>query len=358
MGMSTTGKRRGRPPSQRDRVVQALRDDIVSGRIGPSSRLPTQAVLTERFDVSTITLQRAIEQLADDGFVVSRPRQGVFVREHPPHLVDYCLIFPHTVAKMASNRFLFSLYQVAKELEAGGPQRMSIYTNIEYPGESVAYRDLVEQVQAHRTAGLVFMSRPVAFAGTPLLGTDGIPKVAIMGDLACPNVTAVRIGGYIGTALDWLAERGSTRLALLTVPMMSEPEVSLWMDAARIRGLSLPRHFVQSAAPDRPEWAQHCVHALMDRPADRRPDGLIIADDNLLPQASAGLLAAGVRVPEDCRVVAHANFPWATECLVPARRFGPDTRQVLRVCLDIIDGVRQGGEAPRLVDIPAITDRD
>jgi DNA-binding LacI/PurR family transcriptional regulator len=156
--------------------------------------------------------------------------------------------------------------------------------------------------------------------------------------------------------LEWLAGQGCRRLALVTVPQTTEPEIAAWADAASSRGLALSRPRVLAVPTDAPRWAQHAVQALMDRPAAERPDGLVVTDDNLVPSASAGLLASGVRVPDECRLAAHGNFPWATECFVPAMRFGPDTRQVMRACMDAIDQARRGRPMPDRIVIPVIQD--
>ena len=57
---------------------------------------------------------------------------------------------------------------------------------------------------------------------------------------------------------------------------------------------------------------------MLHGPAHDRPDALVITDDNLVPAATAGVLAAGRRVPADLEVVAHANFPHVTPSAVPA----------------------------------------
>ena len=347
---------RRRTTVKQDRIVRALRRDIVAGTIAPGAQLPNQFELVKRFQVSTVTIQRALERLAKDGFIVSHPRQGVFVRNHPPHLSDYCLIFPFDPVRMAqTQRFLFSLSQIAAALSSQGNQRTAIFYGMEHPLDSADYHALVDMIEGHRTAGLIFLSRPGPFIGTPLLQEDGIPRVAIMGEPTIPGITAIRLDSYAEPALDWLAAQRCRRLAMICAPQLPESLLNYWATHARARQMALPRHNILGVSADFPHWARAAVETLMDRPADTRPDGLIILDDNLVPQATAGLLAAGVRVPEDCRVVAHGNFPWTTESLVPAQRFGPDTRQVLQACLDAIDVARRGEKLPPVITVPAVS---
>lgn len=67
-----------------DRVYQTLRRRIVGGEIAIGDKLPSQAELTDEFDVSTITVKRALDMLSDEGLVLRRPRIGTVVVSHSP----------------------------------------------------------------------------------------------------------------------------------------------------------------------------------------------------------------------------------------------------------------------------------
>lgn len=67
-----------------DRVYQSLRRRIVSGDIAVGARLPSQAELTSEFEVSTITVKRALDMLSDEGLVLRRPRIGTVVVSSTP----------------------------------------------------------------------------------------------------------------------------------------------------------------------------------------------------------------------------------------------------------------------------------
>ncbi len=62
-----------------DRVVAALRQDIVEARLHPGARLPDQR-LAERFGVSRNTAREALRLLVAEGLVVSRVHAGSAVR--------------------------------------------------------------------------------------------------------------------------------------------------------------------------------------------------------------------------------------------------------------------------------------
>ncbi len=105
-------------------------------------------------------------------------------------------------------------------------------------------------------------------------------------------------------------------------------------------------------------WARQVVMALMHTAPFARPDGLIITDDNLVEHATDGLLAAGIRVPDELTVIAHTNFPWPTPSHVPAIRLGFDVRDVLAACLDCIDRQRRGETPAAATHVPLVFESD
>lgn len=72
-----------RRPKLADRVVAALRSQVLGGEFTPGQRLPTENRLTETYGVSRTVVREAIAALAADGLVEARQGAGVFVIEHP-----------------------------------------------------------------------------------------------------------------------------------------------------------------------------------------------------------------------------------------------------------------------------------
>jgi GntR family transcriptional regulator/MocR family aminotransferase len=61
------------------RVYRKLLEAILSGELSPGSRLPASRQLARELGVARVTVVRAFEQLAAEGFVVSRVGAGTFV---------------------------------------------------------------------------------------------------------------------------------------------------------------------------------------------------------------------------------------------------------------------------------------
>lgn len=61
-------------------IADAIRLDIVGGKLNSGDRLPTEAVLAERFSANRHTVRRALAVLADEGVVGAEQGRGTFVR--------------------------------------------------------------------------------------------------------------------------------------------------------------------------------------------------------------------------------------------------------------------------------------
>jgi len=62
-------------------IAEALRERIRSGGLMPGDALPTQAVLMGEFGASSLSVQKAMALLKQDGYAISRPGKGAFVAQ-------------------------------------------------------------------------------------------------------------------------------------------------------------------------------------------------------------------------------------------------------------------------------------
>lgn len=61
-------------------LANILRQSVATGRLRPGDQLPSESQLCERYDVSPMTVRRAINLLADQGVVVAEQGRGTFVK--------------------------------------------------------------------------------------------------------------------------------------------------------------------------------------------------------------------------------------------------------------------------------------
>ena len=71
-----------------EQLIQALRQIILSGRLGPGSKLPSSRKFASELSVSRVTIVTAYDQLVAEGYIESRRGAGVFVADGLPEDVS------------------------------------------------------------------------------------------------------------------------------------------------------------------------------------------------------------------------------------------------------------------------------
>ncbi|MDB5325248.1 MAG: hypothetical protein JWM57_817 [Phycisphaerales bacterium] len=337
-------------------ISEFLRKEITGGTLSPGARLPTQLQLVERFRVSGVTIQRALDRLMRDGFIITRGRNGTFVAPHPPHLYSYGVVFADG-PRVGRSRYHDLLEHYALRLQRTGDRRVRIFDDITGREDTPGSTELLGLVRSHQMAGLILVDGDI-FTNTPLLDEQGIFRVAVMSrkveTLGCPIVYP-DMTGMIDRALDLLVARGRRRVAtLISVPQDQESGQYL-RHAMVARGLDVYDRWHQIVPHEYPDAVRNNVLLMMSGTGPSRPDALFIADDTLIEPASSGLVAAGVDVPNDVEIVAQCNFPWSTPVL-PMTRIGFDTAHIMETALSVIDTLRQGQRAPAVTRVAAIVE--
>jgi len=192
-----------------------------------------------------------------------------------------------------------------------------------------------------------------------LVDEPGIARVAIMGDRDdMPAIPHIELDGasFMNKAMDALARQGKKRVAvILTPPLSTSRTWNEQFEAALARNNMETRPYWRIEANQTvPRTTRACAQLLMMLPPAERPNALLVADDNLVEQATTGLIDSGVKVPRDIAVVAHCNFPWPTPSAVPVSRLGYDAREVLRACISVIDQQRLNEASPHITKINAV----
>ncbi len=351
--------RKKRASSKEWHISKALCRQIVDGELPPGTQLPKRVELERTFSVSPVTLQRALQQLMDDGFIYAKAGLGTFVAKNPPHLSRYGLAFPtHPNIRETWTSFYTALNNAALDMQRKNPGAITIYYGLERP-EHQADRDrLIQDIQTHRLAGLAFTFSPKNFQGTPILDEPRLPRVAIMREPAF-GMPAVMLDGmsFASKGVEYLAERGRKKMAIIVAatPATQGIITSINRSAAAL-GISVQPYWTHAVHIGAADWARNVVHLMTMLPKDKQPDCMFITDDNLVPHATAGLLAGGISVPGDMDVVGHGNFPWLTPSVVSAKRIGFDARSVLALCLENVDKQRKRIACDAVTIVPARLD--
>ena len=340
-----------------EQITRTLRRQIIDGRWKPGSRLPTRVALERSLGASTATIQKAIDQLVEDGFIVTNGRQGTYVRKSPPHETRVGLAFPPLPApRQPASRFWRALRAAAGELSRADPVAIRTYEDVTTAPDCPGRRKLIEDIESDCLAGLfdLGIAREV-LAAPPAADHPRLKRVALVQDPR-PGVPCLSLQSYAGMVARAAAEAGCRRLGVIhsnsggTEAEVDAPKAP-WFEAAASAGLALEPEWHQSVHVSAPSTSRAVVRLMMRLPEAQRPDALVIADDHLVEPVSAGLYDLNVRVPDDVLVFAHVNLPDRPETAVPVRWVGWHMTDLLRLGIGLIERQLAGESVPMWVPI-------
>lgn len=351
----------GRPPDKRSLIVSDIRGRIVSGELGPEARLPSQAVLEKRFKASSPTVQQALNVLTRDGFIEAFGRRGTFVKKYPPHLNHYALLSPFgaTGVQHQTSNFYEILAHQALYIQRLEPQRrITVYHGINGHLDEPDFQTVIQKITDQCLAGLIFMFPPKnneVVAESPIVTQTALPRVQVSTDGRDADMPSLYPDSrsFFSRAVEHLAARNCRRIAMLSITGVHSLDTQ-FHEALGQHGLSSPAYLNHFIEINSAKAANHVVQLLMQLPADKRPEGIIISDDHLVPGASAGLAALNLPSDQLPLTIGLANFPRPPSSTTPIIRLGFDCKRLLRLCVDYIDTLRKGEKVPAMTWLPAI----
>ncbi len=319
------------------RTAEAIRRNIVSGKWPLGRKIPPYSELEKIFPVSRVTLRRAVSRLQREGFLKGFEREGVYVSEKPPHLNRIALLL---ASPPEHNRFAAILAKDSAEAARREGFELLVLSHLNRPFyKTDEAEELMGDLALNRCAGILAFFDPEG-CPVPRIFDAKIPKIFLSGYSKRDGFTIALDNKTLAfRAMKWLKDNGSRRVAVLAYgsdnPLLEHAKTL----------------FARFGLETRPEWnlgffeeglADSLARLLFSLPQNRRPDGLFIADDNFTEHVARGIIAAGIRVPEDLKIISHCNWSMPPERFVPMELIGFDSRQIIsegiRMIKDFHDG--------------------
>jgi DNA-binding transcriptional regulator YhcF (GntR family) len=178
------------PRSPYIQVSNLLRAAILTKKLAPGEKLPSQAQLADRYGVARMTIQQALRVLREENLIVSRQGSGVFVRERTARPVG---LRPHVEAAFG---------QPQVRIDFSGYTAETLHNAIQEPLDKIRDGRLTPR-SIHLRLLLSDMTRPIALPSRA--GTDPGDDPRIRARMA---KTAERYAGGIRESLSELAHLG------------------------------------------------------------------------------------------------------------------------------------------------------
>ncbi len=308
-----------------EECYQAIARDIATGRIAPGGRLPRYRELQKQLGVSYITVLSCVRQLKSAGLVVGRERAGLYAAAAPPNVNRFILLLPKSEA---ANRYLDVVGRLLPEEAATAGIEVVTRRDFEPHPDNPVYRQTLADARARRIAGVGYISMPILPPDCELCGVPGFPLINLS------TLISFERDSFAKQAVDVLRRHGSRRIAAL---VLGRPRTAEGIERIlRAQKLPVVPHWLFPIGTDTPEAAAAAVRLMLDLPKNSRPNGLIVADDNLVEQALKGVYQSGVRVPDDLRIIVHCNWPEPVPSNLPVTYLGYDVRSIARHCVAVL----------------------
>jgi len=283
------------------------------------------------------SIHYALNRLSKEGFVRSEGRRGTFVSHHPPHLFQYAVVFEHNPGDGSWTRFHDSIVSHCRGVSHEAELRFKPYFGIH------------QRPRADESANLINDLHNQCLRGVIYVGSENIIEPLLTEQmLEVPSVTIAKATSFsrrvmdciwvdyramLGKAMQELQRLGRKRVAVIALGSPDEPAITDVDSLANEHNLLFNRAWYQSASMDAINQASQSVMLLMSLPSDSRPDGIIVADDNLVHQVGEGLVRSGVSVGQEVDVFSHANFPDIFNSPLPFNYVGFDVSEIIERCL-------------------------
>jgi DNA-binding LacI/PurR family transcriptional regulator len=331
------------------KTAKQMRQNVISGKWFCGEKLPPYSRLEKMFPVSRVTLHRAVTRLQREGFLNGFERKGVYVSENPPHLKRVALLLG---SPEKHNRFSAILARDSAVIGKEKGYEIVVLTHQNRVFYDVAEgEELLGDLALNRYAGMIVTFNPKVSPLPGIFNTD-IPKVYLSGSTPKGGFSVGLDNRALAyNAMKYLKDNGAKRVAVLAHGC-GNPLLRYARDMFDEFGFEL-----------RPEWAIGFDNEDMSEPIARlmfaasreqRPDGLFIADDNFTEHVARGIMARGIKVPDELKIISHCNWSMPPKRLVPMELIGFDSRRIISEGLHIIEMYNGGGKPEHSISLPPI----
>jgi DNA-binding LacI/PurR family transcriptional regulator len=341
----------GRVPRHR-LIYETLLAEIQSGIYKPGDRLPSEALLCERFGASRITVAKAFQTLQRDHLVTRRAGSGTYVeRPSQQDSLQFGLLIPD----LGTTEIFEPICQGIMRSPAGKSHSLTWghWTGHETdPMKSI--EQLCQQYIAQGVAGVFFA--PAEYAESrdetnrkmaSMLQNAGIPVVLLdrcyerYPDRSQFDLVGIdnRRASYVLTS--HLIETGAKRI-LFAMRSKSAATVD-----ARVAGY---RQALESLLDDR---AGVVVEGDFDDPQfvqemldQERPDGIVCANDVTAARLMQTLISLGVKIPKEIKMAGFDDVSYAKFLPTPLTTIRQNCSEIGSVAIKLMLGRIQDPARP------------
>jgi DNA-binding LacI/PurR family transcriptional regulator len=314
-------------------VFEALSRDILSRRYPPGRKFPSEAALVNRFNVSRITVARAVHDLEERGLVERFAGSGTYVR-NPVEEPRKGLLFGLIIPELGTTEIFEPICQgIAGDPAAAGHALLWPHADGYSSSREQQALQLCEQCIERQVSGVFLapiemtpraaeINRQVAAtlkkAGIPTIFLDRRPE-DLRGDLV--GINNQRAGSL---AAEHLRKCGARNIGFIAYRGQASSvlgRIAGYREALQQAGHVF--HVSSGESLSLPREAEAC-------------DAFVCANDRIAGHLMLSLLEKGVRIPADVRIVGIDDVSYAALLPVPLTTVRQPCREIGEAALHLL----------------------
>jgi hypothetical protein len=341
-------------------VEKRIRSSILRGTWRPGDKLPPEREILMKYNISRVTLRDALNTLAKEGLLERRQGAGTFVAEFVPRGNIAIL---GKVENLASSQGYF-YHRLIDHAKICIP---STYREVLWVGDGATVEEFVESIKLLDRPNLEDTIGTLLFAAVGGLAKQledlGIHVVAInMGVPLTTHAVVLDYQALIEVGKDYLLSQGYDDFLIfhLSVDEHNAPgsmgEFLRSVLARAVGGdtkrlISIPRddQFVAAYSQIKKLWS-----------SNHRPRAIFFLDDVIADVALRAVMELKINVPEELKIITHANTGRNFYVPVPLTRIEFDPVNIMTRAWKLLEALITNQKVDQPVDYvrPIIRDLD
>ena len=308
-----------------ERLADELRTELQAAT--PGERVESMGAIAARFDVSVNTARMALVLLQHEGWVDLRHGSGTFVSERS-RVRHVGVLIELDVSHPRASQFHLRVGQELREFLGRNGTPARLYLGRTQPGRhalEITCPEFHEELEAGRMCAVAGVTAPWSRTWLAPIERLQLPLVGLWSDVF-PYRVDLDYRDMVSRGTGYLLAQGCRKLALMGWGSTTQSLIRDFRNALE-----------QADAQSREAWIRTDLHPSLPGAGwaefrelwaafEEKPDGLILLDDMLFDDVKTAILEIGVRVPDQLKLVTHANKGSGLTAPFPFARaeFDPD----------------------------------
>lgn len=284
-------------------IKNFILEQIRSGELKPDDRVPSEKELMNTFNVSRITVRRALDELAAEGYIYRLQGVGAFVHEHP-------------VRKVRTNLIGVLITPVSDYLSVGILRGMERYLDklgfhpvVQFStGDPEKESERIQKLRNLNVQGFIIMPHERSLQSQEMrsIMSEGIPVVFVdraIDGLKGPSVTSDNKKGGYDLVAHLIEVHGSKRIAFVT---WEGTNVSSVRDRY-LGGLQAAKNL--GAQMDLVMCEKEDLQRITEKLSSY--DSIFACTDLIAAELLVNFEVNGIKIPDEIRIVGFDDRPFS-----------------------------------------------